>query len=59
MNIGLDRYIQHQPGAKHAGEDNPHDGIALESAVIVEKTGRHGAQQPGDKRADGEGMPIM
>ncbi|STV11340.1 Uncharacterised protein [Klebsiella pneumoniae subsp. pneumoniae] len=55
MNIGLDRYVQHQSGAKHAGEDNPHDGIALESAVIVEKTGRHGAQQTGDKRADGEG----
>ncbi len=36
MNIGLDRYVQHQSGAKHAGEDNPHDGIALESAVIVE-----------------------
>ena len=55
MNIGLDRYVQHQSGAKHAGEDNPHDGIALESAVIVEKTGRHGAQQTSDKRADGEG----
>ena len=51
----MDRYVQHQSGAKHAGEDNPHDGIALESAVIVEKTGRHGAQQTGDKRADGEG----
>ena len=55
MDVGLDRYVQHQPGAKHAGEDNPHDGIAFEAAVVVEKTGRHGAEQSGDKRADGEG----
>ena len=55
MDLRLNRHVQHQARAKHPGKDDAHDGITLNAAVIVEITGGDGAEQPGDKRADGEG----
>ena len=55
MHLRLNRHVQHQARAKHPGKHDAHDRIALNTAVIVEITGGDGAEQPGDKRADGEG----
>ncbi len=52
MDFRLDRDVQHQTRTKHPGENNTHDGVALNAAVIVEVSGRHRAEQTGDKRAN-------
>ncbi len=52
MDLRLDRNVQHQARAKHTGKDDPHQGVTLNSAIVVEIARRHRAKQSGDKRAN-------
>lgn len=50
MDVGLDRHVQHQPGAKHAEKTIPIMVSRLRRLLSSRKPVCYGAQQPGDVR---------
>ncbi len=52
MHFRFNGDVENQPGGEHAGKDDTHNGILLNSAVIFEIPRGNGAEQPGHECAE-------